>query len=166
MVVNSLAMRALRPVPTVLLLVSAACNSRQEADLSRVKSEVRSFAQTVAENVTRRGPSAWQDFFEDGQSFYMAVDGHVEFVDGAAVRAAMPELTRTIRKLDLQWGGAMRIDALTADLASIGTPWHEIIDLADGTRLDNSGYFTALVERRGGSWQFRNAHWSTLPAGK
>jgi hypothetical protein len=126
-----------------------------------VKNEVQSFTRSVAEDVTRHGPSAWQNYFENSPSFFMAVDGRVQFADGASAQAAIPNLSRTIKNIELQWGDALRVDPLTQDLAVIAAPWHEIITLADGNRIDTSGYFTAVAESRNGRWQFRNAHWST-----
>jgi hypothetical protein len=126
-----------------------------------VENEVRSFARSVAQGVTKHGPSAWQDYFENSPSFFMAVDGRVQFPDGASAQAAIPNLSRTIRKIELQWGDGLRVDPLTQDLAVVAAPWHEVMDLADGNRMDVSGYFTAVAENRNGRWQFRNAHWST-----
>ncbi len=91
----------------------------------------------------------------------MAVNGRVQFADGAAAQAAIPNLSRAIKKIGLQWGDDLRVDPLTRDLAVVGAPWHEIMDLADGNRMDVSGYFTAVAEKRNGRWQLRNAHWST-----
>jgi len=86
----------------------------------------------------------------------------MEFVDGAAARAAIPNLVRTIKSIRLEWG-EVRIDPLTADVAVVAAPWHEVVDLADGKHVDEHGYFSGTVERRNGRWQFRNAHWSTAP---
>jgi hypothetical protein len=149
------------------LLLCGACGSRQPAArLAAVKSDVQSFMRSVAENITLRGPAAWQDYFENSPSFFMAADGRLQFSDGGAARAAIPNLFRTIMKIELRWGVGLRVDPLTDDLAVIAVPWHETMTLADGNRLDVSGFFTAVAESRNGRWQFRNAHWSTVqPAG-
>ena len=73
----------------------------------------------------------------------------------------MPKLTQAIKKIELKWGDPLRVDPLTENLAVMAAPWHEFVTLADGKLLDNSGYFTAVAEKRNGHWQFRNAHWST-----
>ena len=161
-------MRITEAALLLALLICGACGSRQTAPgrLAEVKSGVESFARSVAEGVTKQGPAAWQDYFEDSPAFFMAVDGRLQFPDGAAARAAIPELTRTIKKIELQWGNGLRVDPLTEDFAAVAGPWHEILTLADGSRLDTSGYFTAVAESRNGRWQFRNAHWSTTqPSG-
>ncbi len=149
---------------SLLPLLFCSCGARQTdpARLNAVKNEVQTFARSVAENVTRRGPSAWQDYFENSSSFFMAVDGRVQFADGAAAQAGIPALSRAISKIELQWGRDLRVDPLTQDLAVIASPWHELMTLADGSHMDTSGYFTAVAERRDGRWQFRNAHWSSM----
>jgi hypothetical protein len=142
--------------------LAGGCASRQPgtARLAEGKTSVQSFARSVAEEVTRQGPAAWRDFFEDSPSFFMAVDGRLQFPDGAAAKAAIPELTRTIQKIELEWGKDLRVDPLTEDLAVMGAPWHEILTLADGNRPDVSG--TSFVENRDGHWRFRNVHWPTI----
>jgi len=161
-------MRVTKPTLILLLLPLCACVSRQtnSARLAEVKADVQSFTRAVAENVTREGPSAWGTYFETGPSFFMAVDGHVQFQDGASAQAAIPNLVRAIKKIELQWGDALRVDPLTQEFAVVAAPWHEIVTFANGNRVDSSGYFTAVAENRNGQWQFRDAHWSTAqPAG-
>jgi hypothetical protein len=34
-----------------------------------------------------------------------------------------------------------------------------------GKRTEESGYFTGVVEYRGGRWEIRDAHWSVAAAG-
>jgi len=146
------------------MLLGAGCASRQSvsARLGEVKSSAELFARSVAEEVTRQGPAAWQGLFQDSPSFFMAADGRLQFPDGAAGQAGIPALTRTIKRIELQWGKDLKVDPLTEHLAMIGTSWHEVLTLANGNRLDTSGYFTGLAENRNGRWQFRNAHWSTV----
>ena len=157
-------MRIVESALLLSVLLAGGCASRQPgpARLAEVETSVQSFARSVAEEVTRQGPAAWRDFFEDSPSFFMAVDGRLQFPDGAAAKAAIPELTRSIQKIELEWGKDLRVDPLTEDLAVMGAPWHEILTLADGNRLDVSGYFTGFVESRDGHWRFRNVHWSTI----
>jgi len=146
-----------------MLLLCGACVRMAEppADLTEVRNDVQQFARSVADGVTKDGPAAWQKYFENSPDFFMAVDGHMEFQDGAAVQAAMPKLTQAIKKIELKWGDPLRVDPLTENLAVMAAPWHEFVTLADAKLLDNSGYFTAVAEKRNGHWQFRNAHWST-----
>ena len=158
-------MRIIESALLLSLFLDGGCASRQPAAsrLAEVKSNVQSLARSVADEVTRQGPAAWRDFFEDSPSFFMASDGRLQFPNGAAAQAALPELNRAIKKIQLEWGKDIRVDPLTENLAAMGASWHEILTFADGNRLDASGYFTSVAENRDGHWRFRNVHWSTLP---
>jgi hypothetical protein len=125
-----------------------------------IESGVRAFISTVARDITLNGPAAWRKHFADTPSFFMAVNGNLAFANSAAVTAAIPELVRTIKHIELRWGDDLRVDPLTVDLAVMGTSWHEVIVDAAGKSAESSGYFTGTVEYREGRWQFRNAHWS------
>jgi hypothetical protein len=125
-----------------------------------VQDGVRAFTRTVAHDVTEEGPSAWRKHFADSPSFFMAVDGHLVYPNGAAAMAAIPDLARTIKHIELRWGDDLRVDPLTADFAVVATSWHEVIVDAAGKRVEETGFFTGTAEYRDGRWQFRNAHWS------
>jgi hypothetical protein len=127
-----------------------------------VDKEVRAFARDVARGVTQEGPTAWRRYFSESPEFFMAAEGRLAFPNGASAIAALPDVARTIRQIDLQWGEEMRVDPLTPDLAVMATPYHEIRTNAAGDRVNEAGYFTATTEYRGGRWQFRNAHWSVV----
>jgi hypothetical protein len=130
------------------------------ADAAAVESAVRSFMAKVAHDVTQEGPVAWGTVFSDGPSFFMAVDGQLVFPTGAAARAALPEVARSIPHIELVFGQDLRIDVLTASLAVVATSWHEVRVDAAGHRADEKGFFTGTAEYREGRWQLRNAHWS------
>jgi hypothetical protein len=140
---------------------SAQLQSLTPARAAAVEDGVRAFTRTVAHDVTEEGPSAWRKHFADSPSFFMAVDGKLAFPSGAAMIAAIPDVARAIKHIELHWGDDLRVDPLTADLAVVGTSWHEVVTDAAGKRLETSGYFTGTVEHRDGRWQFRNAHWSS-----
>jgi hypothetical protein len=125
-----------------------------------VEAGVRAFTRTVAHDVTEEGPAAWRKHFADSPSFFMAVDGKLVFPNGAAAMAAIPDLARAIKHIELRWGDDLRVDPLTTDLAVVAATWHEVIVDPAGKRLDETGYFTGTAENRDGRWQFRNAHWS------
>lgn len=127
------------------------------ADVAR---DVRTFMRGVAEDVTREGPSAWGRHFETGPSFFMVADGRLAFADGAAARAALPELVRTLPHIHLAWGEVVRVDALTQSLAAVATPYREALVNSAGQRTESAGFFTATAEKLDGHWHFRNAHWS------
>jgi hypothetical protein len=152
---------------TVLL---AACGSHPQEQLTaayatEIEQSVRAFATLVAHDVSQEGPAAWRRHFADIPAFFMAVDGHVEYASSAAASAGIQDLTRSIKRIELRWGDDLRVDSVTPHLAMLGTSWHEIIESVNGGRVDAGGYFTGLVERREGRWQFRDAHWSVTHPG-
>lgn len=140
--------------------VAAQSRSLTPERAAAVEEGVRSFTRTVAHDVTEDGPVAWRKHFADVPAFFMAVDGHLVYSSGAAAMAAIPDLARTIKHIELRWGDDLRIDSLTADLAVVAATWHEVIVDAAGKRMEETGYFTGVAEYREGRWQFRNAHWS------
>jgi hypothetical protein len=154
----------------ITALISTACgtSSRMSTATSTTAKtvatadEVRAFASTVARNVTRRGPAAWRDYFDDSSSFFMASEGHLVFADGDAAIRGIEELSRTISQIDLRWGEGVRVEPLTPTLAMLAAPFHEVLVDTAGHRVEETGYFTGLVERGPGGWKFRNAHWSTV----
>jgi hypothetical protein len=147
-------------------ILSAGCSSGSRPLTStragEVDKEVRVFARDVARGVTREGPAAWRRYFSEGPEFFMAADGRLAFPNGASAMAAIPDLARTIRQIDLQWGEEMRVDPLTPDLAVMAAPYHEVLTGPAGDRVSEEGYFTGTTEYKGGRWQFRNAHWSVV----
>jgi hypothetical protein len=139
------------PAPPVKLTGAAA---------PAVEASVRQFLAEVAQGVSRDGPAAWRRYFAAKPEFFMASDGVLAFRDGTAAIVGISAAARDIRHIELKWGADARVDVLGPDLAVVGLPWSEVRELADGTRLTDGGYFTAVVERAEGTWKFRDAHWS------
>jgi len=135
-------------------------NSLTPTRAAAVEKDVRAYASAVAHDVTQEGPLAWRRHFSDGPAFFMASEGRLVFPSSASATTGIQDFARTVRHIELAWGDDLRVDALTPELAGIATPWHEIRVDANGHRVDESGYFTAIAEYRGGHWQLRNAHWS------
>jgi len=153
----------------VALMSAVMCGDAQELSASRaaaVEQSVRAFAKIVAHDVTEEGPTAWRKHFADTPSFFMASDGRLAFKDSASATAGIRGYAPTIRHIELQWGDDLRVDPLTADLAVMAASWHEIRVSTSGERIDERGFFTAVVEHRGGRWQFRDAHWSVASPAK
>jgi hypothetical protein len=134
------------------------------ADVTGVEAGVRAFVSAVARDITREGPAAWRRHFADEPTFFMAVDGRLVFPDRPAAARAIEDLERTIRHIELEWGPDLRVDPLTPTLAVVAAPYHEVRIGADGSRVDEKGYFTGVAQRRGDVWQFRDAHWSVAVA--
>ena len=131
-----------------------------------VEKEVRQFAALVARDVTQEGPSAWEKHFADDPAFFMAVDGKLQFPNRQAAREGIEAASRMLPHIELNWGDDLRVDPLTADFAQVAASWHEVTVDKDGHRMEDAGFFTGLVEKRGGQWQFRNAHWSVAAPAK
>jgi hypothetical protein len=125
-----------------------------------VENEVRRFVAVVGQDVTREGPLAWKKEFEDSSAFFMASEGQLAFANKQAATQGTEAFAKTINHMELRWGDDLRIDALTPELAMVGTTWKEVRVDVEGHTVMEGGYFTGLVEKRGGQWQFRDAHWS------
>src|ERR1700719_3000528 len=97
------------------------------AHAAEVEESVRGFMREVAQDVTHEGPAAWRRHFEENASFFMVAQGRLEFPNGAAARAGIEELTRTIKQIELRWGDDLRVDVLATDLAVVCTAFHEIL---------------------------------------
>lgn len=121
---------------------------------------VRAFLLEVSGGVTRDGPSAWQRYFARRDEFFMASDGVLAFRDGTSALVGITAVARLIQRIELTWGDDLRIDVLSADFAVVGVSWSEVRLMADGTRIADHGYFTAVVEREDAAWRFRDVHWS------
>ena len=130
------------------------------ASKAAVEKEVRQFAALVSRDVTQEGPAAWQKHLADDPAFFLASDGKLQFPNRQAAREGIEAFIRTIPHVELNWGDDLRVDPLTADFVQVATSWHEVLVDKDGNRMEEAGFFTGLVEKRGGQWQFRNSHWS------
>ena len=149
---------------STLLLGGCSSDPQRLTDTRRaeIQKEVRAFAKDVEHGVTQEGPTAWRRYFSESPEFFMAAEGRLAFANGESAIAAIPDLTHTIKRIELQWGEEMRVDPLTTDLAMMATPYHEVRTGPTGSRVNDAGYFTAITEYKGGRWQFRNAHWSVV----
>lgn len=152
-------------------VIGGACSRTKTAapfDTAAVTKEVRAFTAAVAANITKGGPTAWEDQFSEAPAFFMVVDDRVVFADRAGATKGIKEVAKTISRLELTWNEPMIVDPITPDLAAVGMPWREVITDTNGKRVEQSGYFTALAERGPTGWKYRNAHWSVteLPSAK
>ena len=122
--------------------------------------DVRAFAASVADDVTRRGPAAWRTQFADTPAFFMVSDGQLVFPDSAAATRGIQQLTTVLARIELHWGEPMVVDPLTPTLAMMAMPYHELRVDPAGNKIDEAGYFTGLAERGPTGWKIRDAHWS------
>ncbi len=163
-------MHTWRRVLLLAAVASAGCGLRYGASIESqsmtaeraavVDQGVRAFAKTVAHDVTQEGPTAWRRHFSDSPAFFMASEGRLVFPDSASATAAIQDLPRTIKQIELRWGDDLRVDPLTPDLAVVAASYHEVQVSPEGRRVEESGFFTGIAEHRDGRWQFRDAHWS------
>jgi hypothetical protein len=157
----------------IAILAAPACSFHSNAPHSltaeqraAVEADVHSFMETVARDVTQRGPTVWEKHFLADPAFFMANDGRLAFPNNQAAAQGIEAFARTIKHIELRWGDDLRIDVLAPNLAVVGTSWSELqVDNADHS-VNEAGFFTALVENRAGRWQFRDAHWSSIPRPK
>ena len=125
-----------------------------------VDRDVRAFAQAVALDVTKEGPLAWPKYLDGSPSFFLAANGQLVFREGASVAAGMRSFASAIPHVELHWGDDLRVDPLAPDLAVMAASYRETLVSTNGSRTEQSGFFTGTVEYRDGRWQFRNQHWS------
>jgi hypothetical protein len=133
------------------------------AELAKAGSEVVAFVKGVEEGVTKRGPTAWRDYFSEIPTFFMVVDGKVAFAGPGEATRGIEQVAKNITRIELQWG-VVRVDVLSPQLASVGAPYHEVQVWADGHQVTEDGYFTGLADRGKDGWRFRNVHWSSARA--
>jgi hypothetical protein len=154
----------------VVVVALAGCTLRVNTDepaagmkaeeRAQVQAEVGTFVLRVADDVTREGPLAWKKEFQDGPQFFMASEGQLAFRNGQEATQGIESFAKTIKNMELHWGDDLRVDALTPELASVGTTWKEVRVDVEGKSVTQGGYFTGLVEKKNKEWRFRDAHWS------
>lgn len=129
----------------------------------QITGEVHNFMQSVAQDITKDGPTAWRREFADTPAFFMAAEGRLIFADSAAASAGIQQLPAMIKQIELQWGQDLRVDPLAHGLALVGVTYQEKRVDPAGVHVEENGYFTGVVQHRHGRWEFRDAHWSVVP---
>jgi hypothetical protein len=128
---------------------------------SSIDQPVRAFMRTVADSVTRDGPTAWIKYFDTSPAFFMVVNGQMAFPNIAVAQEGTAKFAQNVRHIELKWADDLRVDPLTNEFAVVAVSWSEIQLDTTGHSVTETGYFTGLVEYRKGQWQFRDAHWSS-----
>lgn len=130
------------------------------ADRALVKDSVTNMAANIAADISKNGPRAWLNYFEDTPDFFMANEGQLVFQDHQSAKTfILNTVVKNILQIKLRWEH-IRIDPLTSRLASIGADFHEDQTIASGKNLSIDGYFTGIAHYDGHRWKLRNAHWS------
>lgn len=131
-------------------------------DSDGIRDSVYKMTESIAEDVTMKGPRAWLLYFEDTPSFYMASDGRLVFPDYDSARNFINNtLVHSISKIMLKWKD-IHTDVLSQEFTNISAAFHEDITDAAGKTISINGYFTALAHRAAAGWRLRNAHWSII----
>jgi hypothetical protein len=144
----------------------SSCNNNTETlnpkERSLVQDSVQFMAESIAKNISNKGPAGWLRYFEHTPDFFMASDGLLVFpnIDTATI-IINNELIKVMPKIQLRWGN-IRIDPLSANLAIIAAPYHEDITDSAGKITPHEGYFTGTAHRTSQGWKLRNAHWSSI----
>ena len=138
---------------------------RNHAKLSKeqsalVKDSVSRMAANIAADISKNGPRAWLDYFEDNPDFFMANEGQLVFKDYPSAKAfILNTLVKNISGIKLYWDN-IRIDPFTPRLASLAADFHEDQVMSGGKTLSYDGYFTGIAHYDGHRWKLRNVHWS------
>jgi hypothetical protein len=150
----------------ILICLNCACSSQTVAPGTKtaglVTDSVRQMTIHLTNDLAQNGPAAWLNYFDTGPDFFMSSDGQLVFKDYPAARVFIEnKLVKSILKINLQFN-SLRIDPLSAQLASMGADFHEDLTDSSGKVLSVDGYFTALAVSTVGGWKIRNLHWSLL----
>jgi hypothetical protein len=155
-------------LPVLSLTISCRSHhARLSADKYKlVNDSVRQMTANIAADVSKNGPKAWLDYFEDTPDFFMANEGVLVFKDRQSAKTfILNTVVKIIPQIKLQWS-SIRIDPLSRDIASIGADFHEDQVTNTGAKLSYDGYFTGVAHFDGHHWKLRNAHWSIKPTVK
>lgn len=153
-----------RVICLILLLGSGGCRAIEHAELNATRTEVRVWADHLARDLERDGPEAWPRYFFDDPSFFMAVDGKVEFRDYAQAKSFCADFDARTTSLNLSWE-SMRVEALDAHHAVLASNYHETIIDTSGKTETFGGYFTAVAVKTDAGWKLQHVHWSS-PTGR
>jgi hypothetical protein len=144
-------------------IIISGCNNTTPFTLQErtvVKDSVQLMAESIAKDISQKGPVGWLRYFENTQEFFMASDGQLVFPNiETATSFINNDLVRMISKIQLSWSN-IRVDPLSSSLASISAVYHEDITDSAGKITPHDGYFTAIAHRTSKGWKLLNAHWS------
>lgn len=155
-------------LPALALIFSCNYSKPQltPIEIGSVQGKVNKLMDSIAADVSAKGPGVWLNYLQDTSYFFMADNGQLAFKDyKSAVKFVQDTLVKSMPKVSLKWSN-VRIDPLTDNIASIGAGYHEDVTdtAAKVTALD--GYFTATAVQVNDEWKLRNMHWSDKPTKK
>jgi hypothetical protein len=149
----------------MLIFITSYCKNNNDSvsrtgQYSGVRDGVKQMMDSIARNVSEKGPVAWLQYFENTPDFFMASDGQLDFSNKDSASSLINNtIVKQIKKIDLNWNN-IHIDGLSGTLAAIAADFHEDITDSNGYKSDVNGYFTGIAHRSVQGWQLRNLHWS------
>jgi hypothetical protein len=168
-IINRFLFTGIRPFTIIsLFCVITSCSNNKETyttrQLAAVRDSVQIMTQSIARDISRKGPAAWLKYFENTSDFFMASEGQLVFPNyDSATNFVKSILVKSISKIELRWNN-IHIDPLNIKLAGISANFHENITDHEGKKIAEDGYFTGIAEQTSQGWQLRNAHWSVRAA--
>jgi hypothetical protein len=134
------------------------------AELKESKENINHMAMRMEIDISKSGPIAWLDYFEDSPDFFMASNGTLVFKDYQSARQFITtKLVKAISKITLKWSN-LKVEPYTNEWGSFSADFNE--NLADqlGKTISINGYFTATAHKTAKGWKLRSVHWSIKPA--
>jgi len=132
-------------------------------DRTVVKDSVAGLMMRISGDITKGGPKQWLTYFENDPGFFMASDGAVKFGDfESAATYTRDSLPQIISRITLTWD-RLRIDPISQEYAYVGADFDEDITLANGQKVSDVGFFTAVAHFDGTTWKLRNLDWASKP---
>jgi hypothetical protein len=148
------------------LVFLTSCNGEQtQFSSTETRKQLNQFAIVIENGVSKNGPIAWLNYFEDSPDFFMASNGDLVFKDYQDAHSFIINvLVKNISKINLKWRN-IKVDLYAMDWGSIGADFHEDLFDPSGKTIAVNGYFTATAHKTINGWRLRNVHWSIKPAG-
>jgi hypothetical protein len=143
--------------------VLSSCNERQTSAANDDKKDMIQFAASIESGISKNGPIAWLNYFEDSPDFFMASNGELVFKDYQNAHSFITNvLVKNISKINITWRN-IKVDPYGADWGSVGADFHEDLTDPSGKTITVEGYFTATAHKTTSGWKLRNVHWSIKP---
>jgi hypothetical protein len=135
-------------------------------EIGHVQGKVNKLMNSIATDVSAKGPGVWLNYLQDTSYFFMADNGQLAFKDyKSATKFVQDTLVKSMPKVNLKWSN-IRIDPLTDNIACVGAEYHEDVTDTAAKVSSLNGYFTATVVQVNDEWKLRNMHWSDISAKK
>jgi hypothetical protein len=125
-----------------------------------VRDSVQQMLRAIAADISQHGPTAWIEYFDNTQEFFMASDGQLAFTNKDSMASFLKNTyAKGLQNIVLTWND-VRIDPYTMSIAGVAAKFDEKIKDTSGKMTSFEGYFTAIAQQKSPVWRLRNAHWS------